>query len=169
VSTKITTLLLVQIVSTVAFSAIGAATPEDEKAIRELNSRFEAAVKARDIDKLMSCYASDDSLVLFDAVPPRQYVGAKAVRKDYEDFLSVFPGTIDSKISDVKMTVDANLAYSHFIDTWTATDKDGKQVQLVFRVTDVYRKTDGKWLIVHEHISFPVDPATGRGDFLSKP
>ena len=49
---------------------------------------------ARDIDKLMSCYVSDDSLVLFDAVPPRQYVGAKAVRKDYEDFLSVFPGTI---------------------------------------------------------------------------
>lgn len=165
---KISTLLLVGIVS-VAGWRVAAAMPEDEKAIRELNSRFEAAVKARDIDKLMSCYVSDDSLVLFDAVPPRQYVGAKAVRKDYDDFLSVFPGTIDSKISDAKITVDTNLAYSHFIDTWTATDKDGKQVQLVFRVTDVYRKTDGKWLIVHEHISFPVDPATGRGDFFSKP
>lgn len=164
---KILTLLLVGIVSAVGAAAAG--TPEDEKAIRELNSRFEAAVKARDLEKLMSCYISDDNLVLFDAVPPRQYVGAKAVRKDYEDFLSVFPGTIDSKISDAKITVDTNLAYSHFIDTWTATDKDGKQVQLVFRVTDVYRKTDGKWLIVHEHISFPVDPATGRGDFLSKP
>jgi len=166
---KISTLLLVGIASATTFSMIATATPEDEKAIRELNSRFEAAVKARDLDKLMSCYVSDDSLVLFDAVPPRQYVGAKAVRKDYEDFLSVFPGTIDSKISDVKLTVDANLAYAHFIDTWTATDKDCKQVQLVFRVTDVYRKTGGKWLIVHEHISFPVDPATGRGDFLSKP
>ena len=166
---KISTLLLIGIASATTFSMIAAATPEDEKAIRELNSRFETAVKARDLDKLMSCYISDDSLVLFDAVPPRQYVGAKAVRKDYEDFLSVFPGTIDSKISDAKITVDTNLAYSHFIDTWTATDKDGKQVQLVFRVTDVYRKTDGKWLIVHEHISFPVDPATGRGDFLSKP
>ena len=166
---KIRTLLLVGIVSAVGAAAATAGTPEDEKAIRELNSRFETAVKARDLDKLMSCYISDDSLVLFDAVPPRQYVGAKAVRKDYEDFLSVFPGTIDSKISDAKITVDTNLAYSHFIDTWTATDKDGKQVQLVFRVTDVYRKTDGKWLIVHEHISFPVDPGTGRGDFLSKP
>jgi uncharacterized protein (TIGR02246 family) len=164
---KISTLLLVGIAS--AAGVVAGATAEDEKAIRELNSRFETAVKARDLDKLMSCYISDDSLVVFDAVPPRQYVGAKAVRKDYEDFLSVFPGTIDSKISDAKITVDTNLAYSHFVDTWTATDKDGKQVQLVFRVTDVYRKTDGKWLIVHEHISFPVDPATGRGDFLSKP
>jgi uncharacterized protein (TIGR02246 family) len=164
---KISTLVLAAIMAAIGIGS--AATPEDEKAIRELNSRFEAAVKARDIDKLMSCYVSDDSLVLFDAVPPRQYLGAKAVRKDYEDFLSVFPGTIDSKISDVKISVDTNLAYSHFIDTWTATDKDGKKVQLVFRVTDVYRKTDGKWLIVHEHISFPVDPATGRGDFLSKP
>jgi uncharacterized protein (TIGR02246 family) len=164
---KISIPLLVGIVSAVGI--VAAAMPEDEKAIRELNSRFEAAVKARDLDKLMSCYISDDSLVLFDAVPPRQYAGAKAVRKDYEDFLSVFPGTIDSRISDAKITVDTNLAYSHFIDTWTATDKDGKQVQLVFRVTDVYRKTDGKWRIVHEHVSFPVDPATGRGDFLSKP
>ena len=39
----------------------------------------------------------------------------------------------------------------------------------VFRFTDVLRKMNGKWLIVHEHLSFPVDPETGKADFLSKP
>jgi ketosteroid isomerase-like protein len=36
-------------------------------------------------------------------------------------------------------------------------------------VTDVYRKIHGKWLIFHEHVSFPVDLATGQADVLSKP
>jgi hypothetical protein len=30
----------------------------------------------------------------------------------------------------------------------------------VVRVTDVYRKIDGKWLIVQEHISLPIDRST---------
>jgi ketosteroid isomerase-like protein len=49
------------------------------------------------------------------------------------------------------------------------TDKEGKQVQLAVRVTDVYRKSQGKWLIIHEHVSVPVDLATGKPDVLSKP
>jgi len=40
---------------------------------------------------------------------------------------------------------------------------------LTVRVTDVYRKIDGKWLIVHEHVSVPVDIKTGQGDLQSKP
>jgi hypothetical protein len=30
------------------------------------------------------------------------------------------------------------------------------------------RKSSGKWLIVHEHVSEPVDLATGKGDFNGK-
>jgi ketosteroid isomerase-like protein len=36
-------------------------------------------------------------------------------------------------------------------------------------VTDVLQKTNGRWLIIHEHASVPVDLATGKGDLLSKP
>ena len=55
------------------------------------------------------------------------------------------------------------------IETWVLTDKDRNRLKLTFRVTDVWRKTNGKWLIIHEHTSFPVDYATGKADFLSKP
>jgi ketosteroid isomerase-like protein len=42
-------------------------------------------------------------------------------------------------------------------------------VEVVFRFTNVFRKINGKWLAVHEHLSFPADPATGMADYLSKP
>ena len=145
------------------------AQSNDEKAIWALNQRFSAAVKAKDINQIMSVYVPDERLFVFDAVPPRQYVGAKAYRKDYEAFFAAFPGPAASEVTDLRITVAGTLAFSHGIDTWTLTDKEGTRVTLVFRVTDVYRKIKGKWLIVHEHLSFPVDPATGTADLLSKP
>jgi len=38
-----------------------------------------------------------------------------------------------------------------------------------YRVTDVYRKIKGNWLIVREHVSVPVDLNTGKPDLSSKP
>ena len=160
-------LLIGMIFSSVALRAD--AQSHDEKAIRALNQRFSAAVKAKDINKIMSVYVPDERLFVFDAVPPRQYVGAKAYRKDFEEFFAAFPGPAESEVTDLSITVAGTLGFSHGIDTWTLTDKEGKRVKLVFRVTDVYRKIKGKWLIVHEHLSFPVDPATGTADLLSKP
>jgi len=39
---------------------------------------------------------------------------------------------------------------------------------MTVRVTDVYKKIDGKWLVVHEHVSVPVDPTTNKPDMDSK-
>ena len=46
---------------------------------------------------------------------------------------------------------------------------DGKPLDLTLRVTDVFKKTNGKWLVIHEHVSWPVDLATGKADMSSKP
>jgi ketosteroid isomerase-like protein len=37
------------------------------------------------------------------------------------------------------------------------------------RLTDVYRRINGQWLIEHEHVSVPVDLDTGKPDLASKP
>jgi ketosteroid isomerase-like protein len=42
-------------------------------------------------------------------------------------------------------------------------------MDMTVRVTDVYRKQDGRWRIVQEHVSAPIDLATGKGDLTSKP
>jgi ketosteroid isomerase-like protein len=109
---------------------------------------------------------SGNGLFVYDATPPREYVGWAAYKKDFEDFFKVgFPGPIKFSIADLSITADGNMAYSHSTQT---IDAPGNAIpKMVVRVTDVYRKTDGKWLIVHEHVSVPVDVATGKGDLLS--
>jgi len=40
---------------------------------------------------------------------------------------------------------------------------------MTVRLTDVDRNMAGGWKIVHEHVSFPVDLATGKADLQSRP
>jgi len=155
----------------VLLAGVGA-TPvraDDRADVKALEERLVAALNAKDVDRIMACYAPDESLVVFDVIPPRQYVGAKAFRKDTADFLAEFPGPVKFDSSDLAITADGKLAFAHYILHATGTDRAGKQDEYNFRVTDCLSKTKGKWLIVHEHLSVPVDVTSGKADLLSKP
>ncbi len=150
--------------------AFGSPARADARAdIRALEERFVAAFKAKDLDGIMKVYAPDQTLVVFDVVPPRQYVGASAYRKDWQTFLDSFEGPITVELSDLDVAADRDLAYSHSIQHVAGTDKQGKKLDLTVRVTDVYKKVRGRWLIVHEHVSVPVDLDAGKPDLTSKP
>jgi len=150
-----------------AFGApAGADAPADIKALED---RFVAALKAKDVDAIMKVYASDQTLVVFDVIPPRQYVGAAAYRKDWQAFLGSFEGPITVELTDLDIVADRNLAYSHSIQRVAGTDEQGKKLDLTVRVTDVYKKARGRWLIIHEHVSVPVDLDTDKADLSSKP
>jgi ketosteroid isomerase-like protein len=145
------------------------ATVDDEAAIRKLEDRFTAAFNAGDIDSMMNNYVSDQSLVVFDVVPPRQHPGADAYRQAWVGFFAHFQGTPKIAITDLSITVDGNVGFSHSIQHVKGIDQQGRPVDRTVRVTDGYRKIGGRWLIAHEHISVPVDLATGKPDFASKP
>lgn len=117
----------------------------------------------------MKVYVPDQTLFVFDVVPPRQYVGAKAYRKDFEDFLSLFNGPLKLEINDLQITAADPLAYSHSIQHVSGTNTKGEPIDLTVRLTRVYRKINGNWLIVHEHVSVPVDLDTNEPDLESKP
>ncbi len=150
--------------------AFGAPARADAGAdIKALEERFVAAVKAKDLDAIMKAYAPGQTLVVFDVIPPRQYVGATAYRKDWQTFLDSFAGPITVELTDLDVGTDGNLAYSHSIQRVAGTDKQGKKLDLTVRVTDVYKKARGRWLIIHEHVSVPVDLETDKPDLSSKP
>jgi uncharacterized protein (TIGR02246 family) len=150
--------------------AFGPPARADARAdIKALEDRFVAAFKAKDVDGIMMMYAPGQTLVVFDVVPPRQYVGAAAYRKDWQTFLDSFNGPITVELSDLEVGADRNLAYSHSIQHVTGTDKQGKKLDLTARVTDVYQKIRGRWFVVHEHVSVPVDLNTDKPDLSSKP
>jgi uncharacterized protein (TIGR02246 family) len=137
--------------------------------IRALEDRFVAAFKAKNADAVMKVYAPGQTLVVFDVVPPRQYVGEAAYRKDWQTFFDTFDGPISVELTDLDVAADRNLAYSHSIQHVAGTDKQGKKLDLTVRVTDVYKKAHGRWQIIHEHVSVPVDLETGKPDLASKP
>jgi len=143
---------------------------KDEKQIRALEDRYVTAVKARDLDGIMKAYAPGAELVVFDVIPPRQYNGFDAYKKDWGEDFTAYPGPgWQFELSDLSITTDGKLGYGHSIQHFVGTTKEGTKVDLTLRVTDCYRKIGGKWLIAHEHVSVPVDLETGKPDMTSKP
>src|SRR5260370_15467737 len=85
-----------------AMLALGRPASADARAdIQALEDRFVAAVKTKDVDAIMKVYVPDQSLFVFDVVPPRQYVAAAAYRKDWQEFLGIFPRPVTFEVSDL--------------------------------------------------------------------
>jgi uncharacterized protein (TIGR02246 family) len=141
---------------------------QDQADIKTLEDHFVTAFDARDINAIMALYTPDESMVVFDATPPRQYTGWSAYKKDWESFFAAFPGPAELKLTELDVTVGGNIAYGHSIQQTIMTDKAGKKVPLTVRVTDGYKKVNGQWLISHEHVSIPVDLDTMKPDLDSK-
>jgi ketosteroid isomerase-like protein len=146
-----------------------AAPSKDVEAIKALEAKFTDAFNAKDVDAIMKSYVADDSLFVFDVIPPRQYVGVAAYRKDWTDFLATFLGQPKLVLSDLAVETQGGIGYGHNIQHIEGTDTKGQPLSFTVRVSDVYRKVKGKWAIVQEHVSVPVDFDTGKPDLLSKP
>jgi ketosteroid isomerase-like protein len=140
----------------------------DGAAIRSLEQGLVAAFRAKDVAKIMSFFAPGDKLLVFDLPTPRSYVGHEAYTKDWQRFVQRIDGPLEVELSDLDVTTNGSLAFGHCIVHVAAEKLDGGALRHNARVTHVYEKTNGKWLIVHEHISVPIEMATGKADFESK-
>jgi uncharacterized protein (TIGR02246 family) len=154
---------------TMTYSARVHAYADDKGEITAVEQQIMEGFKAKDVNKIMSCYVPDESLFVFDVIPPREYVGANAYRKDWEELFAQNPGPVEAEMHDLSVLVQGTFGYAHLIVHNVLTDKDGKRTESNVRTTDVFRKTGGKWLIVHEHNSVPIDLTTGKADMMSKP
>ena len=146
-----------------------ASNAQDVTELKALEDRFVTAFKAKDVDAIMQLCVPNDSLVVFDVTPPRQRNGPQAYRKDWEDVFNRYDGPLEAEISDEDVTAGSDVAYVSSIHHITGTTKGGKKVDYSVRVTDGFKKINGKWLIAHTHVSFPIDPQTGKADMGSKP
>jgi len=117
----------------------------------------------------MKVFAPGKELVVFDVIPPREYDGWDAYKKDFQDFFAGYKGPVKFSISNLSYQTDGNLGFGHSIQRVVGTDTNGKPLDTTVRVTDAYRKIEGKWFIVHEHVSVPVDLNTNKPDTHSMP
>ena len=139
----------------------------DEAAIRELLDRFAKAFRDKDVNGVMSAFAKD--IVSFDILPPLQTVGAETFVTHWQEFFESHQGPIHVEFPDIRIATGDDAAFSYCLHRIQGTLKNGQQTDWWLRWTACYRKINGKWLIVHEHVSVPIDLRSGTAMMDLKP
>lgn len=138
----------------------GELTPEQIQSIKveaqQATATFIDAIEKNEINAIIgSFHNSEKTRVVFDAES-----------HDYEGFLElankILPG-VDHQVMDTKEEVFTIVAEDCFIHFWTGFNgmyfKDGSEMEMEnFFLTYVYKKFDGKWMIVHAHESWKEIP-----------
>jgi ketosteroid isomerase-like protein len=132
----------------------------DEAAIRRRIDQWAEAVRALDLEGAMSIYAPD--IVSFDVEPPLQHVGAEAKRKNWTGASAMYEGRRGYELRDLTITAGDGVAFARSLNRVSGTFKNGKEVAFWVRWTACFRKMDGTWFIVHDHVSAPIDRDSGR-------
>jgi uncharacterized protein (TIGR02246 family) len=139
----------------------------DEAQIRELVDDWAGALRAKNIDGIMSHYAPN--ILAFDAISQLQFRGADAYRTHWEACLSMCPGPTTFEIRDLDITIGDGVAFCHCLNRCGGTGEGGEEKVCWMRMTACYRKIDGRWMVVHEHFSAPFDMASGKALFDLQP
>jgi ketosteroid isomerase-like protein len=139
----------------------------DEAEIQRLLNEGLKSLHDKNIEGVMSMYAPE--VVTFDIVPPLRYIGADALRKLWEETFSSFQGPIGYEIHDLTITVGDDIAFTHSLNRISGTLNNGLKTDLWLRWTAGFRKINGKWLIVLNHNSVPVDLEHGKAVLDLKP
>lgn len=153
----------------VAFLPYAKSAPSNEAEIRRLLDNWAKAFHSRDLGGIMSIYEPGQSLIAYDIVPPLRYTGFDAYKKDYQEFLDQFQGPVTVEFGDLTIVAGDSVAFSHGLERMSGTLKNGEKFDSWVRFTEGYRKTNGKWHAIHDHISVPVDMASGKAVFDLKP
>ena len=139
----------------------------DDAEIRALYDHWAKVFEARDIDGIMAIYAPD--VIAYDVVPPLVYKGRDAYRKDYLEFLSQYDGPVRVEYRDMQVFSSGDVGFVHALERFTGKMKSGQQSDFWLRATSGVIKVNGKWLIIHDHISVPADFDTGKSVLDLKP
>lgn len=125
----------------------------DEAQIHERMEQWAKALRAKDLDGLMSHYIRD--IVVFDLVTPLQYKGAVAYRKNWADWFRSFQGPVGYEIRDLNITTGDDVAFCHSLNRIRGSRTSGESTDVWVRSTVGFRKIGGNWMITHEHFSVP--------------
>lgn len=145
------------------------AASDDTAQINALYQQFATAFRHKDVNGTMAVYVPGNELFVFDVGTPREHVGWNSYRQDWVGFYGVMKGMPDVSIGELNIVVSGDVAYTRSVQHVSMATKNGQTRTMNVRVTDVLRKVNGKWLIVQEHVSLPIDMDTLKPDMLSRP
>jgi uncharacterized protein (TIGR02246 family) len=129
---------------------------DDEQQIRTLIEEWTAAVHRGDIGAVVADHAED--IVMFDVPPPYDGVrGIDAYRETWPSFFEWQARGASFEIVSLEVTAGADVAYAHALLRCGMPDELAANPANRLRLTLGLRKEQGRWVVAHEHHSFPLE------------
>ncbi len=149
-------LALLLLASSCAQPAMPDTRAADESAIRDQDVQWSKAAAANDLDKTVSYY-TDDASMLSPGAPIA--VGQQAIRASWAGMLG--PGvSIAWQVSKVDVARSGDLAYLIGVYQMTSKDSKGNSVPDHGKLVEVWRKQpDAKWKVVADIFNSDLPPA----------
>lgn len=126
--------------------------PQDR--VRSLLDEWADAIRNKDIERLMGCYASD--VVAYDMMPPLEWRGAQSYRAAWEQGLAM-PGSFEVELYEPVITARDDIAFAVALAHFDVRPPSGEAYDGWFRWTAGFARSNGEWKIVHEHSSVPIE------------
>lgn len=124
-------------------------------------------VTNKNVDKATQDYSPD--VILYDIVDPLEHQGIEAVKKRLQEWLSTLAEIKKFEIRNTEIHVSDNIAFCTSMNHIDAINTNGNKLNMWWRETTCYAKTDGIWKITHAHSSVPFNPENGQASIALKP
>ncbi|MEU5246898.1 SgcJ/EcaC family oxidoreductase [Streptomyces asoensis] len=127
---------------------------DDDTQIRALITRWADAVHRGDLGTVLAGHADD--LVLYHVTPPHEGIrGLAAYGALWPAFFAWQAEGACFDIDTLHVTAGHDVAYAHALVRCGTPRELAEDPALRLRLTFGLRKEEGRWLIAHEHHSFP--------------
>jgi uncharacterized protein (TIGR02246 family) len=128
----------------------------DEQQIRDLVERWATAAHEGDLDTVLVDHADD--IVMFDVPPPQQGArGIAAYRDTWPGFFQWQAQGATFDLLELNITAGADVAYAWALLRCGTAQDHAAHPDRRLRLSLGLRKERGRWVVAHEHHSFPDD------------
>jgi uncharacterized protein (TIGR02246 family) len=130
--------------------------PDDTSQIRSLIERWAAAVHSGELATVLADHSDD--IVMFDVPPPDDGVrGIDAYRETWPGFFEWQAQGASFEIVSLSVIAGDDVAYAYALLRCGTPEQLAEKPEQRLRLTVGLRKEDGRWVVAHEHHSFPDD------------
>lgn len=158
------------VVSDLPFEVVVPDATEDRSAAFEVaaaRAGWLEAFASQDLEQMMSFYIEDIYSYDLMAAPTEvglamAFDGEQIWRKNWISFFGMFDKDLVVTIEDLTVYQQGDLATVYGLTRLEGTIVGWPYVDMWVRETNLLRRVDDRWLVVHDHVSVPFDFATGQ-------
>jgi uncharacterized protein (TIGR02246 family) len=131
-----------------------ATTTDDERQIRSLIERWAEAVHAGELKTVLADHSQD--IVMFDVPPPKDGVrGIEAYKATWPPFFEWQRNGASFELVELAVTAGSDVGFAHALLRCGTPEELTADPDNRLRLTIGLRKEGGRWIVTHEHHSFP--------------